>query len=73
MVRIAESVQAVGAYILSLFTALIVAMLAGVVVGGNAEPRTISRAVVVLVFFTTLIGSMIFLKKYKNEVFSTFT
>ncbi|QCQ75118.1 hypothetical protein E6P09_07530 [Haloferax mediterranei ATCC 33500] len=53
-------------YILSLFVALIAGMLAVVAVGGTAEPRTPSRAIVVLVFFTTLIGSMIVLGSIRS-------
>jgi hypothetical protein len=51
-------------YLLSLFVALVLGMLALAVVGGNGEPGTASRGIVVLVFFATLTGSMIVYDKY---------
>ncbi len=46
-------------YLLSLLVALVLGMLALAVVGGNGEPGTASRGIVVLVFFATLTGTMI--------------
>lgn len=66
MVQRADLAQGFKVYLLSLFVALTISIFAGVVVGGDAEPRTPSRAIVVVVFFTTLIGMMMLLRKYVN-------
>lgn len=48
--------RAIWRYLLSLATALLAAIIAIASVGGDAEPGTVSRAIVVLVFFTVFIG-----------------
>ncbi|QIB76095.1 hypothetical protein G3I44_18555 [Halogeometricum borinquense] len=64
MAQIMKSARAFGIYLISLFTALLVSILVGTAIGGSIEPRTPSRAVVVVVFFTTLIGLMVSMKKF---------